>query len=135
MATFVKDYLKNHTADELIQLIGSKLDRRYTVKIENESEINDTWAYISYTGNLYKFYGVKLWINRYDKEIVVQSNIIASWDYDQVDFNTYSFTYGSSIEQLVDFYDDMMFKVKFSDFKQKEYSITKRKKEMNADFV
>lgn len=133
MATFVRDYLKNHNANQLIRLIGSKIDKRYTVQIVDESE--SKFAYILYVGDTYDFYWVKLWINRYDKEIVVQSNIIASWDYDQIDFNTHSFTYGSSIEQLVDFYNDLMFKVKLSDFKQKEYRITKRKKEMNADFV
>ncbi len=133
MATFVRDYLKNHDANQLIRLIGSKIDKRYTVQIVDESE--SKYAYILYVGDTYDFYWVKLWINWCDKEIGMQSNVIASWDYDQIEFNTYSFTYGSSIEQLVDFYNDLMFKVKNSTFKQKEYSIIKRKREMDKDFV
>ncbi len=133
MATFVRDYLKNHNANQLIRLIGSKIDKRYTVQIVDESE--SKFAYILYVGDTYDFYWVKLWINWFDNEIGIQSNVIASWDYDQIDFNTYSFTYGSSIEQLVDFYNDLMFKVKNSTFKQKEYSIIKRKREMDKDFV
>lgn len=133
MATFVRDYLKNHNANQLIRLIGSKIDKRYTVQIVDESE--SKFAYILYVGDTYDFYWAKLWINWDDEEIGIQSNVIASWDYDQIDFNTYSFTYGSSIEQLVDFYNDLMFKVKNSTFKQKEYSIIKRKREMDKDFV
>lgn len=133
MATFVRDYLKNHNANQLIRLIGSKIDKRYTVQIVDESE--SKFAYILYVGDTYDSYWVKLWINWFDNEIGIQSNVIASCDYDQIDFNTYSFTYGSSIEQLVDFYNDQMFKVKNSTFKQKEYRIIKRKREMDKDFV
>ena len=85
--------------------------------------------------NEYDFYWTTLWIDRDYAEITIQSNVIASLDYDKIDFNKYTFTYGSSIEQLIDFYDDQMFEVKKSIFKQKEYSIIKRKSEMNKDFV
>ena len=131
MATFVRDYLKNHDANQLIRLIGSKIDKRYTVQIADESE--SKFAYILYAEDTYDFYWVKLWINWSDEEITVMSSVIATND--QPELNTYSFTYGSSIEQLVDFYNDLMFKVKNSTFKQKEYSIIKRKREMDKDFV
>lgn len=131
MATFVRDYLKNHDANQLIRLIGSKIDKRYTVQMVDESE--SKYAYILYAEDTYDFYWVKLWINWIDEEIVVMSSVITTND--QTELNTYTFTYGSSIEQLVDFYDDQMFEVKKSIFKQKEYSIIKRKSEMNKDFV
>lgn len=131
MATFVRDYLKNHNANQLIRLIGSKIDKRYTVQIVDESE--SKFAYILYTDDTYDFYWVKLWINWIDEEIVVMSSVIATND--QPELNTYTLTYGSSIEQLVDFYNEQMFKVKNSTFKQKEYSIIKRKREMDKDFV
>lgn len=133
MATFVRDYLKNHDSNQLIRLICSKINKLYTVKIEDET--NETWACISYVGDIYDFYWTTLWIDRDCAEITIQSNVIASLDYDKIDFNKYTFTYGSSIEQLIDFYDDQMFEVKKSIFKQKEYSIIKRKSEMNKDFV
>lgn len=108
MATFVRDYLKNHDANQLIRLIGSKIDKRYTVQMVDESE--SKYAYILYAEDTYDFYWVKLWINWIDEEIVVMSSVITTND--QTELNTYTFTYGSSIEQLVDFYDDQMFEVK-----------------------
>ena len=129
MATFVKDYLKNHNSNQLIRLIGSKIDKRYTVQIVAESE--SKFAHILYSEDTYDFYWVKLWINL--DEIVVMSSVIATND--QPELNTYTFTYGSSIEQLIDFYNDQMLKVKNSSFKQKEYSVIKRKREMDKDFV
>lgn len=85
MATFVRDYLKNHDANQLIRLIGSKIDKRYTVQMVDESE--SKYAYILYAEDTYDFYWVKLWINWIDEEIVVMSSVITTND--QPELNIY----------------------------------------------